>query len=183
MIDRPAESEFAAFYKGYVSLVPEGDVLSVLEAQARGVPDLAATVPAERETFRYAPGKWSIRELVSHLVDAERVFGYRAFCIGRGDQVSLPGFDENTYVAESGADIQPLARLAKEFALVREGNLAALRRLDASAWKRVGTANGSPVSVRALSFIMAGHVLHHLGVLRERYGVPDERAAASSPAT
>lgn len=183
MIDRPAESEFAAFYRGYVSLVPEGDVLSVLEAQARGVPDLAATVPAERETFRYAPGKWSVRELVSHLGDAERVFGYRAFCIGRGEQVPLPGFDENTYVAESGADQRPLSQLAKEFALVRESNLAALRRLDAPAWKRLGNANGNPVSVRALAFIMAGHVLHHLGVLRERYGVPEERAAASSPAT
>lgn len=171
MIEKPAESEFAAFYKGYVALVPDGDIVGVLEGQISDVTRLTATVPRERETFRYAPDKWSIRELVSHLTDAERVFGYRAFCIGRGDQASLPGFDENQYVAASGADSRPLPELAREWALVREGNVAALRRLDPEAWMRVGTANGNDISVRALAFIMAGHVLHHQGVLRARYGV------------
>ena len=160
-------------FSGYVSLVPEADALVVLESQADTIRRLASAVPAERETFRYAPGKWSVREVVGHVVDAERVFGYRAFCVSRGEEASLPGFDENEYVAESGFDQRTLAELVAEFAVVREANLAVLRRLDSRRLERVGTANGSPVSVRALAFIMAGHVRHHAGVLRARYGIRD----------
>jgi len=151
--------------------VTEADVLAVLETQAAEVHRLAAAVPAKSETLRYAPGKWSIREVVGHVADAERVFGYRAFCISRGEQTPLPGFDEGRYVAESGFDERTLAELVREFTAVREANLAVLRRLEGRAWERIGNANGSPVSVRALAFIMAGHVRHHCGILRSRYGI------------
>lgn len=171
MISRPTETEYAPFYAGYVSHVPEEEVLPILTDQIAELSRLLDRLPAERETYRYAPGKWSIRELVGHLGDAERVFGYRAFCISRGDQTPLPGFDENVYVERSGFDERPLAELVSELASLRESNLALLRRLDADAWTRVGTANGNPVSVRALAFIMAGHLRHHMKMLRERYGV------------
>jgi hypothetical protein len=164
-------SEFASFYVGYVSLVPETDVLPVLENQVADLRALTAHVDVERETFRYAPGKWSIRELVGHMVDAERVFGYRAFCISRGEQAPLPGFDENDYVATSGFNERPVSELLADFTTVREANLAVFRRLTPAAWKRVGNANGHPVSVLALAFIMAGHDRHHWRVLGERYGV------------
>ena len=169
MIDRPTESEYAPFYADYVAEAPPGDVLARLAEQVPQLRQFAAEVPAERESFRYAPGKWSIREVCGHLIDAERVFGYRAFCISRGDQTSLPGFDENSYVSASGFDARPLSTLVDEFAFAREANLLLFRHLDAAAWQHIGTANAAPVSVRALAFIIAGHAAHHLRVLRKRY--------------
>jgi len=171
MIDKPAENEYASFYARYVALVPEADILGVLEQQTQAIGRLAGSVGAEKETYRYAPGKWSVREVFGHLVDGERVFGYRAFCFSRGEQAALPGFDENQYVAVAGADRIPIAELADEFAAVRASNLAFLRRLSGAEAARVGTASGKPISVRALAYIMAGHPRHHLAVLRERYGV------------
>jgi hypothetical protein len=168
---RPESSEYAPFYAGYVARVPEDDIVSVLQKQADEIRDLARALPAAKETFRYADGKWSIREVLGHLIDGERVFGYRAFCFSRGEQAPLPSFDENQYVAAAAADTIPLADLASEFAGVRGSNLAFLRRLSAAEGARVGTASGKPITVRALAYIMAGHPRHHVAVLRERYGV------------
>jgi len=170
-MQRPAETEYAPFYAGYVALVPETDIVAVLGGQVDEIRRRLASVPAEKETHRYAAGKWSLRQVLGHLVDAERVFGYRAFCFSRGEQAALPSFDENQYVAAAGSDSIPLRELVEELALVRQANLVALRRLDAREWTRVGTASGKPVSVRALAWIMAGHPRHHLQILRERYGV------------
>jgi hypothetical protein len=171
MPNRPDPGEFAPFFANYVNLVPEADVLPVLAAQGDQIRRLAAAVPKDRETFRYAPGKWSVREIFGHLGDGERVFGYRAFCISRGDQTPLPGFEEDDYIAESDYDQRTVAELADDFAAVRACNLAVFGRLDPARWARVGNANGAPVSVRALAFVMAGHFRHHLGVLKARYGV------------
>jgi hypothetical protein len=171
MTGRPADTEFALFYKGYISLVPESEILPVLEDQTSMLGRLARAIPPDRELFRYAPGKWSVREIFGHLADAERVFGYRAFCISRGEQQMLPGFDENDYVAASAYDRFPVVDLAREFVGVRRANLLALGRLERAAWAREGNANGSAVSVRALAFIMAGHVRHHAAILASRYGL------------
>jgi len=169
MINRPSQAEFAPFYVGYVSLVPEADVIQVLEGQAADVRlQTRAFIPA-REQFRYAEGKWSVREVLGHMTDAERVFGFRAFCFSRGDENPLPGFDENDYVARAGFDRRSLADLVQEFGQLREANLTILRRLDDEAWRRMGTASGKLVSVRALAYIMAGHVRHHLHILSTRY--------------
>jgi hypothetical protein len=168
---RPAPTEYAPFYAAYVALVPEDDVLAALESQPADWRRLAAAVPAERESHRYAPGKWSIREVLGHVAHGERVFGYRAFAISRGEQAPLPSFDENAYVAASGDAGVALGALVEELVAVRQANLAFLRRLPGGAWDRVGTASGKPVSVRALAFIMAGHPRHHVAVLRDRYGV------------
>jgi hypothetical protein len=169
--ERPPESEFAPFYKGYVELVPEADVVAVLEAQADEIRRVASSVRQERETYRYGEGKWSVREVFGHLVDAERVFGYRAFCFSRGEQAALPSFDENRYVAASRSDATPLGDLVDELALVRRSNLIVFQRLQPAEWTQAGTASGRRVTVRALAWILAGHVRHHLAILRERYGV------------
>lgn len=171
MHDRPTNEEYASFYETYVSLVPEHDVLSVLGRQPADLGAIAAAVPADREMYRYQPGKWTIRDVFGHLIDAERVFGHRAFCISRGEKQSLPGFDENHYAAYSDAGSRALSDLVKEFSAVRDVNLGVLRRLDRDAWASLGSANNTPVSVRALAFIMAGHVRHHMGVLDAKYGV------------
>jgi hypothetical protein len=171
MMSRPDPKEYAPFYAGYIARVPEGSILEILERQPGEVRRALAAVASERETYRYAPEKWSIRELLGHIGDAERIFGYRALRIGRGDQTPLAGFDEKPYVAASGADTRPLADLLEEFAAVRAANLIVLRHLPEAAWLNMGTANNNPVSVRAVAYTMAGHVLHHMAVLRERYGV------------
>ena len=171
MLSRPGASEYAPFFSGYVALVPEADVLTALEDQLKEVPRLGEQVSADRETFRYAEGKWSIREVFGHLIDAERVFGYRAFCISRGEIAPLPAFEENAYVQQSGYAERPLRDLITEFDFVRRGNLAFLRGLDDRAWGRIGTASNKPISVLALAFIMAGHVRHHFHVVQTRYGV------------
>jgi len=168
---RPAEGEYAPFYARYVSLVSEDDAIAALERQRDELAPLIASVPADREAYRYGPDKWSVRQVVGHLVDGERVFGHRAYCISRGEQAALPSFDENAYVAASRYAETPLAELGRELLAVRETNLVVLRRLDAAAWTRKGTASGKSVSVRALGFVMVGHVRHHLAILRERYGI------------
>jgi hypothetical protein len=168
---KPAETEYAPFYARYVSLVPEGDILATLEGQIDDFRRFAASVVPGREGFRYAADKWSVREVVGHVVDGERVFGHRAFCISRSEQAALPSFDEQTYVAQSSYDRVSLAELTDELISVRRSNLTVLRRLDAGAWTRTGTASGKAVSVRALAWVMVGHCRHHLDVLRARYGL------------
>ncbi|HEX7180746.1 MAG TPA: DinB family protein [Thermoanaerobaculia bacterium] len=171
MIDKPSASEYAPFYAGYISKAPAGDVVELLDRQKDLVRRLSAATPAEQETFRYAAGKWSVREVAGHMTDAERVFGYRAFRIARGDETPLEGFDENEFVANSTFHERSLSSLIDELVLVRDANLAIFCGLSSEEWMRKGTANGSPVSVRALAFILVGHMHHHMDILRDRYGL------------
>jgi hypothetical protein len=168
---RPADTEFAPFYASYIARVPETDPLPALEAQPAELQVIADRVAPDDELFRYAPDKWSIRQLFGHLIDTERVMGYRAFCIARGETKPLPGFDEKDYVARADSDDRPVKALAHEFAAVRHANLWAIRRWEPEDWDRIGTANGKAVSARAIAYIMAGHVRHHVALLRERYGL------------
>jgi hypothetical protein len=170
-IERPAATEYAPYYAGYVGHVPDTDILAALEAQPSALRAWARAVPADKELFRYAPDKWSPRQVVGHLSDGERVFGYRAFAIGRGDTAALPGYDEGAYMARARFDERMLADLVDEFAHLRAGNLLAMRSFTAEDWRNVGNANGAPISTRALAWIMVGHVRHHLDVLRTRYGL------------
>jgi hypothetical protein len=168
---QPLETEYAPYYQGYIAHVDEDEILPVLRSQLDALDVLLGRVEPERETYAYAEGKWSIREIVGHLIDVERVFGYRAFCIARGESQNLPGFDQNDYMLTAPYDRIDLEDLLSELRLVRLSNIAMLRNLDEEAWMRIGTANDNQVSVRALAFIMAGHARHHMGVLRERYGL------------
>lgn len=168
-LQRPDADEYAAYYEKYVSLVPETDILKVLSEQTAGVRELLARLPVEQETFRYAPGKWSIRELLGHISDAERVFGFRAFTFAHGDVSALPGFDENDYVRESNFDHTPLRDLLAHFILLRESNVMLFEQLAEGDWVKSGIASDNPVTVRALVWIMAGHVRHHLNILQDHY--------------
>jgi len=170
-MERPSPDEYAPAFERYVSRIEGGDVLGFLEAQRQRVASRLASIPEARGTYRYAEGKWSVREVVGHFLDAERVFAYRALCIARGEQVSLPGFDEQEYMKVAPFDGYSVSDLAKEFDLVRQAGLSMLRHMDGEAWLRAGTANASRVSVRGLAYVMAGHVEHHLAVLADRYGV------------
>jgi len=168
---RPEPTDYASFYANYVSLVPEEDVVSVIETQSSETQKLMASLDDARAAHRYAEGKWSVKEVFGHITDAERVFGYRALCIARGDQTSLPGYDENEYMENANYDAWKLGDLAELYALTRRANIVFFRNLREQDWNRRGTANGSPVTVCALAFIIAGHERHHLKVLRERYKV------------
>ena len=175
MTTRPSQGEYAEFFTGYVALVPETDIMPVLESQLEPLRRAVAGIAPDREQYRYLPDKWSIREVFGHLIDAERVFGHRAFCISRGEGANLPSFDEVLYVAQSYYDERPLRELFEELSDVRRCNLHFYRWLQVSDWKRQGTASTNPATVLALAFITAGHLRHHQNVLRDRYGVATDR--------
>ena len=168
---QPEATEYAPYFERYVILVRGGDILKTLAEQSTTISRALAAVPEDRAGFRYAEGKWTVREVLGHCTDAERVFAYRALCIARGEKAALPSFDENEYARTSAHDGIPLSELLDEFETVRKATVHLLGHLPAEAWLRTGVASAKPVSVRALAFIMAGHVAHHLAILRERYGV------------
>ena len=170
-MQRPDPAEYASFFQGYVDRVPDGDVLVHLERQGRATCALLAGIGEAKGAYAYGPGKWTVKRLLQHVVDGERLFGYRAMCIARGDLGNLPAFDEDLYAQNDGSDGRLLADVIAEFAAVRVATILLFRGFDAPAWTRRGTANGRPASVRSLLWILAGHELHHLAVLRERYGV------------
>ncbi len=168
-MNRPEKNEYAVFYETYVSLVEETDIVSALEKNLNELQDLIAEVSEEKASDAYAEGKWSIRELLGHLIDGERVFSYRALRISRGDQTPLASFEENSYVANSNFSRTKLADLIEEFSLLRRSNVLFFKNLTEEAWFRTGTASEATVSIRALAYIMVGHVRHHANILRERY--------------
>lgn len=170
VITKPSADEFAPFYATYVALTG-ADALSLLEQQAAMLPAALAAVPESLGSHRYGAGKWSVKEVLGHLADGERIFSYRALRFGRADDTELPGFEENHYVPAGRFDARPLADLVAELASVRDSTLWLYRGLDDAALLRRGTANGHPISVRALAHVTAGHMAHHLAILRERYGL------------
>jgi len=178
-MNRPAETEYAPYYQSYVNQVNENDVIAVLRSELDDLDVLLDRVPNDKETYAYAEGKWTIRQMIGHLIDGERVFGYRAFCIARGEKQNLPGFEQDDYLQTAPYNNIDLEDLLSEMRLVRLSNIAMFRTLDEEAWQRVGLANNNEVTVRAIAFIMAGHVRHHMNILRERYL---DGARASVPA-
>ena len=166
---RPDPTEYPPFYARYVALVPESDVVDALTASARELIATLEAIPEARGGFRYGPDKWTIREVVGHMIDAERIFGYRALRLARADATPLPGFEENDYARTARSDARTLADLVDELRIVREGTVRLFASFPDEAWPRRGVVNGREVSVRALAFITAGHARHHLAVLRERY--------------
>lgn len=166
---RPDPSEHAPFYAGYIARVPEGDILDLLVQQMHDTSALLAGLSEGQGSHRYAPGKWSIKEVVGHIADTERVFAYRALRFARADATPLASFDENAWVAGSGADRRSLRDVAEELLAVRHATVALVRSLTEEAAARSGTASGKTVTVRALVYMTAGHELHHLAILRERY--------------
>ncbi|MGZ8412027.1 MAG: DinB family protein [Gemmatirosa sp.] len=166
---RPDADEFAPYYARYIAQVPDGDVLDTLERQLEEMVALMDRFGETGSMHRYAEGKWSVKEVLGHIADAERIFAYRALCAARGESGGLPGFDENAYVANANFDARTLNSLLGELTATRRATLALFRSLDAETLARRVVANGVPVSVRALAWIVAGHERHHQVILRERY--------------
>jgi uncharacterized damage-inducible protein DinB len=168
-VQRPAADEYVEFYAGYVARVPAGDIVRILAQQLSSTLELLAPLPPERAQHAYAPGKWTIGQVVGHLADAERIMAARALRFARGDTQPLPGFDENAYVPPARFEERALDSLAGELRAVRAASVALFDGLPPEAWTRRGSANGHEVSVRALACIIAGHELHHRAILSERY--------------
>ena len=166
---RPKPEEYAPYYQKYIDKVKGDNPIKALENQIIAMQAFLSEIPEEKENYRYAEGKWSIKEIIGHLTDAERVFGFRALCFARKDKTPLPGFEENDYVAAANFQKRSFYNLVHEFNLVRESHLALFKTFDEDALSQIGTANNNLISVRALIFIMAGHEIHHLDVIRERY--------------
>jgi DinB superfamily len=172
-VARPAADEHAAAFGRYVSRVRDvDDAVGALAIQKDRFARSVSSLTSAEATHRYAPTKWSIKELIGHVCDAERIFACRLLRIGRGDATPLPGFEENDYVVEARSDERPLSDLVDEWNAVRAATIALVRGMPDEAWARRGTSNGEPISTRALLYIILGHVDHHLEVLNTRYGVP-----------
>lgn len=170
-IPRPAAGEYLDYYGKYIALVPGDDARPVLDVQNDDAQRLLAPLTEAQALHRYAAGKWSVKEVIGHVTDAERVFAYRALRFARADETPLAGFDENRFVAAAGFDARPLPALLAEWRAVRAATRALFEGLTAAELTRVGLANDAAVSVRALAWIIAGHERHHVGLLRERYGL------------
>ncbi len=168
---RPAAHEFPAYYEQYVDQVEADDVMSTLESQREEMATIASILDDDSARYRYEDGKWSIKEVIGHLLDAERIFGTRALCIARGETQPLPGFDENTYVANAAFDERSLKSIMDEWFHLRDANICLFASLSEEDVSRIGIANGKPITPRAIIWTIAGHTVHHLRILRERYGV------------
>ena len=166
---RPQSADYAPYYGKYVMLVPDGNFLDILESQLQEMNSLLQPLTEQQADFRYEPGKWSIKESLGHINDAERIFAVRILRIARGDQTPLPGFEQDDYVKVSNASTRKLSDLLEEFTAIRRATIALIRSLDDASWLRRGNASGKEVSVLAIAFIIAGHTLHHRNIFQERY--------------
>jgi len=166
---KPEAGEYAPYYARYVDLVPSGNIIETLRRQMTDTLTLLSSLTQEQANHRYSPEKWSVKEIIGHLVDSERVFSYRALRFARNDRTPLPGFEQDGYVVNGGFDRRELSDLAKEYEMVRGGSIKLFEGLDGEAWERRGMANESEVSVRALAWIIGGHELHHKEVIKSRY--------------
>jgi hypothetical protein len=166
---RPSPDEYAAYYETYISLVKSEDIVATLETQGLQTARFLAARSEREGNFRYAPDKWSVKEVVGHLSDSERIFAYRALRIARGDKTPLSGFEQDDYIRGGSFGERTLADVAEEFSLVRAASVALFKSLRKEAWELRGVANKNEVTVRALAYIIAGHELHHRRILDERY--------------
>lgn len=168
-MERPDKNEYDPYYERYISLVTGSDPIGALAAQPTELQDMFTALPDEKGSYAYAEGKWSIKEVLGHLIDGERMFAYRVFRIARGDQTPIEGFEQDGYIENAHSNERSIGELLEEFSLLRRANLLFFKRLRDEQWRFIGTANEAKVSVRALAYIMAGHVRHHAVILKDRY--------------
>jgi hypothetical protein len=168
MLTRPDRSEYADFYADYIARVPEGNVIAILSSQPEAYRTLLGSLSEEAASARPQPGKWNVKEIIGHLCDAERIQGYRALRFARGDKKELQGFEQDDYVREAHSDSRSLGNLLGEFEGIRNSTVALLKSFPAGVWERSGVANGAPVTVRAMAYIIAGHTQHHYEGLKAR---------------
>ena len=166
---RPETNEFAEYYGKYINLVPDANILNTLKEQHAGTTEFISKLSEEQGRLRYDEGKWSIKEVIGHLIDCERIFAYRALRFARNDKVELAGFDQNGYVENGDFDVRTLPDLAREYSHVRAATLDLFENLNEEAWSRRGTANESEITVRAIAWIIGGHEIHHIAGIRSNY--------------
>jgi len=169
MIRRPEPNEYNPYFSNYIGLVPEGDVVSHMERQLDRTAALIRSIPAEKATFRYAPGKWSVAETFGHIADTERVMSYRLLRIARGDRTPLPPFEQDDFVRGARFDEWTLEALAADYEAVRRSTLSLLRNLPEEAFDRIGIVSGKENTAAAIAYVIAGHELHHVNIVQERY--------------
>lgn len=168
---RPSEKDYAPYYKSYIEKIKGDDIIDIFQEQLNTASEFFLLIPEEKGNYTYAEGKWCIKEVLGHLVDTERIFAYRALCIARGEKQSLPGYEQDDYVKEAGFNKRTLKDLSDEFAFLRKSNIALFNSFTESELNRRGIVNESEVTVRAILFIIAGHCMHHIKVIKEKYGV------------
>lgn len=169
-ITKPVAGEFLPYAAAYIDQLPDdGNVLEHLHSNMMTVLDLIASLPPEKLAYRYAPGKWTIKDIIQHITDTERVFAYRAMCVARNDQSSFPGFEQDDYVAAANANDRSMESIMHEYEATRKASLALLHSFTEADTLKMGTANNNPISVRAIIYQIAGHELHHLNVMRDKY--------------
>ncbi len=166
---RPRQAEYSDHFTGYVGKVQAEDVLQALKSAGSSTPEFFKNLPEEKWSYRYAPGKWDLREVLQHLIDSERVFSYRAMCIARGEEAPLPGFDDKRYAATCQVEGRSIASLLKEYKAVRASTVCLFQSFTKEDLARVGRAGGAPASALSLAYVIAGHEQHHLDIIRERY--------------
>jgi len=166
---RPLKSEYPEFYERYIGLIKGDDIIRVLREQTLTVQTVLSSVPEDRETYSYAEGKWTLKEVIGHIVDTERVVGYRVLRFARGDKRELPGIEATFYVEHGNFNKRSLYDLAHEFGFVRGANIALFKSLDVDSLNKTGIADEQEMTVRAWIFMMAGHTLHHINSIKEHY--------------
>ena len=168
-IQRPATEEMIAYFQRYVVQAHGNDLIEALRNASEQTWEVVSRIPAGFADHRYAPGKWSIKEIFQHLIDTERVFAYRALCFSRNEVIELPGFDENMYIENANTDRRELHELLREYDVVRSSTIQLFNGMSEEMLMRSGTANGNLISVRAIGWTIAGHVLHHMQIIDQRY--------------
>lgn len=169
MVSRPENNEYKPYFSTYVNLVPEGDLIQILDKQVDETISLLKDLTDDQSHYRYGPDKWTIKEMIGHVADTERIMGYRMLCIARGDTASLPGFDDKVYAINGDFNRLTMGELLENLAVVRKSTILLLKQFTPEAWLRKGNANNSEVTVRALAYIVAGHELHHRRIIKDRY--------------
>ena len=168
-VTKPAENEYAPYYHTYIGKVEGNNLIPALHQSAENFIAFLKSIPAEKHNYRYAEGKWTIQEVVQHIIDCERVFAYRSLTFSRNDKTDLPGFDENVWVPQSNTASRTMASLIEEYTNLREADILMFENMTEEMSKRTGKANGKDISVRALGYILVGHEMHHMAVIKERY--------------
>ena len=169
IIKSPDRSEYPEYFETYIKLVPKDRVMKQLQDSILDLQSIISNIPEEFENFSYAPGKWTVKDVVGHVIDTERIMAYRALRFGRNDSVELPGYDQNIYAPHANYNKRTLYDIAHEFGLVRESNLILFKNFDEKALMRKGKANKWDMTVRSLIYVISGHELHHLRVLKTKY--------------
>ncbi|MCL6603183.1 MAG: DinB family protein [Paenibacillus sp.] len=169
MLNRPSKEEYNAYYERYVQLVPEGNIYDILTQSLKNTTDFFSNVGEDRAHYRYAEGKWSMKEVLGHITDNERIMCYRLLRIARGDTTPLAGYDQDVLISGSSFDKNPVADLLEDYAAVRRATLTLFRGLSDEAWSRRGCVNDSESSAKAWAYIIIGHEIHHMNVINERY--------------